>query len=153
MQKPKKERDLAGTAAFEVALQYIIVRQDRSYHFLQLVAALSSLIFAGELCLIFLFNILLPLFSIEGKGCFRCLEEYAYFPAVFFSAACLVLVRLCKQRYAIEPGEQCMQRLNSTIMGPCLGMHFDCATGKLRSDDVWNVNIDRLGHTDYASQA
>ncbi|KEG15501.1 hypothetical protein DQ04_00061390 [Trypanosoma grayi] len=153
MKVPKKERDLAGTAAFEVALQYIMVRQDRSYHFVQLLTAICSLIFTLEACFIFVFSFLLPVLAVKPERCFPYLQEYASLPVAFFSGVCLILLRAGNQRYAIEPGEQLMRRLNNTVIEPCLGMHFDCATGKLRSDELWAANVDPLVPADDASQA
>ncbi|EAN85474.1 hypothetical protein C3747_28g1584c [Trypanosoma cruzi] len=145
MKMPTKERDLAGTAAFEVALQHIMVRQDRSYHFTQLLMAACSLFFLLQTCFVFLFTVLLPLLTIKPEGFLACLLEYTSPTAGVLSALCLVLLRAGNKRYAIEPGEQLMRRINKVILEPCLGMRFDCLTGKLMADEIWaadmNVNV------------
>ncbi|RNF11340.1 hypothetical protein TraAM80_00977 [Trypanosoma rangeli] len=152
MKTPNKERDLAGTAAFEVALQHIMLRQDRSYHFVQLLKAACSLVFLLEGCFVFLFTVVLPLLAIAPEGFLARLLEYTSPLVGVLSAVCLVLLHVCNSRYLIEPGEQLMHRLNDVILKPCLGMRFDCVTGKLMGDEIWAVDMDAIAQSDYNSQ-
>ncbi|RNF16343.1 uncharacterized protein Tco025E_05256 [Trypanosoma conorhini] len=153
MKTLNKERDLAGTAAFEVALQHIVLRQDRSYHFIQLLKAVCSLVFLLESCFVFLFTVVLPLLAIAPEGFLARLLEYTSPVVGVVSAVCLVLLHAWNKRYVIEPGEQLVRRLNDVILEPCLGMRFDCVTGKLMADEMWSVEMDALAQSDYNSQA
>ncbi|KAG5473322.1 hypothetical protein CUR178_03242 [Leishmania enriettii] len=131
--KSVKERDVAGMAAFELALQYSFIRQDRSYHFVQLLTALCSFVFFSQLAILNVLLVLPPLVpSVEPHVEF--LRAYSYPLLVVLSLVALLLIRASKKRFVIEPGEQTMERLNRDILEPCLGMKFDTHTGLLFSD-------------------
>ncbi|KAK7195369.1 hypothetical protein NESM_000463600 [Novymonas esmeraldas] len=128
-----KERDVAGMAAFELALQYMCIRQDRSYHFVQLLTAVCSLVFFSQLAALHALLVLPPLVpSVEPHVEF--LRAYSHPLVAGLSLVVLLLVRASKKRFVIEPGEQTMERLNRDVLEPCLGMKFDTHTGKLFSD-------------------
>nr|CCC48609.1 conserved hypothetical protein [Trypanosoma vivax Y486] len=147
-----KGRNMPGAAAFEVALQHILVRHDRSYHFVRFLIAITSLVFTLEICLIFISNTVLPFLIFSHEGILGLLLDFTSYPLAVSSAVFLVLLRAGSQRYGIESGKRMMQRLNDDIMGPCLGMHFDYATGKISSDEMWSTDSDLLVNTDYTSQ-
>lgn len=131
--KTVKERDVAGMAAFELALQYSYIRQDRSYHFVQLLTALCSFVFFSQLTAVSVLFMLAPLLPpLEPHVEF--LRPYTY-PVLFvLSLIALLLIRASKKRFVIEPGEQTMERLNRDVLEPCFGLKFDTQTGKLFSD-------------------
>jgi hypothetical protein len=131
--KTIKERDVAGMAAFELALQYSYIRQDRSYHFVQLLTALCSFVFFSQLAAI---NVLLVVALLVPplESHVEFLRPYTH-PVLFvLSLIALLLIRASKKRFVIEPGEQTMERLNRDVLEPCFGMKFDTQTGKLFSD-------------------
>ncbi|CAJ1030955.1 hypothetical protein, conserved [Leishmania lindenbergi] len=131
--KSVKERDVAGMAAFELALQYSFIRQDRSYHFVQLLTALCSFVFFSQLTALNVLLVLPPLVpSVEPHVEF--LRAYSHPLLAVLSLVALLLIRASKKRFVIEPGEQTMERLNRDILEPCLGMKFDTRTGMLFSD-------------------
>lgn len=131
--KSVKERDVAGMAAFELALQYSYIRQDRSYHFVQLLTALCSFVFFTQLGAMNVLLVLAPLVPpLEPRVEF--LRPYTQ-PLLFvLSLIALLLIRASKKRFVIEPGEQTMERLNRDVLEPCFGMRFDTQTGRLFSD-------------------
>ncbi|KPA83453.1 hypothetical protein ABB37_03080 [Leptomonas pyrrhocoris] len=131
--KSVKERDVAGMAAFELALQYNYIRQDRSYHFVQLLTALCSFVFFSQLAVINVLLVLVPLVPpLEPHVEF--IRPYTH-PLLFvLSLIALLLIRASKKRFVIEPGEQTMERLNRDVLEPCFGMKFDTQMGKLFSD-------------------
>lgn len=147
-----KERDLAGTAAFEVALQHIVVRQDRTYHFVQLLIALSFLVLIVEVVLIVVTYAVLPILSIEPEGYVCHILSFASPPCLILPVVCLGLLRTATQRFAIESGSQMVHRLNATVMEPCLGMHFKYLSGKISSDGYCYADRDLLSKPDYTSQ-
>lgn len=131
--KSAKERDVAGMAAFELALQYSYIRQDRSYHFVQLLTALCSFVFFSQLTAINVLMVLAPLVPpLEPHVEF--LRPYTHPFLLVLSLIALLLIRASKKRFVIEPGEQAMERLNRDVLEPCFGMKFDTQTGKLFSD-------------------
>ncbi|KAG5498830.1 hypothetical protein JKF63_03119 [Porcisia hertigi] len=128
-----KERDVAGMAAFELALQYSFIRQDRSYHFVQLLTALFSLVLFSQLAVLNALLVLPPLVpSLDAN--LEFLRAYSHPLLAALSLVALLLIRASKKRFIIEPGEQTMERLNRDILEPCLGMKFDTQTGMLFSD-------------------
>ncbi|GET90940.1 hypothetical protein, conserved [Leishmania tarentolae] len=131
--KSVKERDVAGMAAFELALQYSFVRQDRSYHFVQLLTALCSFIFFSQLAALNVLLVLPPLLP-SVKPHVEFLRAYSHPLLAALSLVALLLIRASKKRFVIEPGEQTMERLNRDVLEPCLGMKFDTRTGMLFSD-------------------
>lgn len=131
--KAVKERDVAGMAAFELALQYSYIRQDRSYHLMQLLTAICSFVFFSQLTVLNVLLVLPPLVpSVEPHVEF--LRAYSHPVLAVLSLVALLLIRASKKRFVIEPGEQTMERLNRDVLEPCLGMKFDTQTGKLYSD-------------------
>ncbi|KPI84844.1 hypothetical protein ABL78_6101 [Leptomonas seymouri] len=131
--KSVKERDIAGMAAFELALQYSYIRQDRSYHFVQLLTALCSFVFFSQLAAINVLLVLAPLVP-PLEPYVEFLRPYVH-PFLFvLSLIALLLIRASKKRFVVEPGEQSMERLNRDVLEPCFGMRFDTQTGKLFSD-------------------
>nr|CCC91151.1 conserved hypothetical protein [Trypanosoma congolense IL3000] len=147
-----KERDLAGAAAFEVALQHIVVRQDRSYHFVRLLNALASFICVMESLLVLLVYVLLPTFVTKPEEHFGIILKFASPIFLAVPVVCLVLLRTASQKFALESGKKLVQRLNTSVMEPCLGMKFNYASGKIRSDEVGAIDRDLLSKTDYTSQ-
>lgn len=125
---------MAGMAAFELALQYLLIRQDRSYHFVQLLTALLSLVFLSQLALMTWLSVVLPLMPFLPDGPFERLREFSHPLATVLSLVALLLVRATKTKFAIEPGDQTIERLNKDLLEPCLGIKFDVETGKLYSD-------------------
>lgn len=134
MSLTSKERDIAGCTAFEVALQSLFVRQDRSYFFVQLInaACFSTLVGGAILYIILLFSAQVP--TTNGTFLRNRAEEW-YSPITSILAVVgMILCRASKKKFVIEPGSQLISRLNDTILEPHLGMKFDCESGKLYSD-------------------
>ncbi|CCW61523.1 unnamed protein product [Phytomonas sp. EM1] len=143
-----KDRDMAGVAAFELSLQYILIRQDRSYHFLQFFIAIFSMIFFLELLLLVWFSALCPLLTFIPSGALDQVRDFASPTIAVASLAILLFIRASKNRFVIEPGDHTIERLNRDVLEPCLGAKFCVETGKLYSD-YWHAKERRLGETFY----
>ncbi|CCW68173.1 unnamed protein product [Phytomonas sp. Hart1] len=149
MQHFVKDRDMAGVAAFELSLQYILIRQDRSYHFLQFFMAFFSLIFFTELLLILWFSALSPLLTFIPTEPFEQIKDFASPTIAVASLAILLFIRASKNKYIIEPGDHTIERLNRDVLEPCLGTKFCVQSGKLYSDYL-HVKEKKLGETFYS---
>lgn len=124
---------MAGMAALELALQYSYIRQDRSYHFVELLTAVFSTLFFFQFSILTILFVLLPLIP-PAVSYSEVIRPCSSLPVAVFSLVALLLIRASRNRFIIEPGEQAMERVNRDILEPCLGIKFDTQTGKLFSD-------------------
>ncbi|EPY30159.1 hypothetical protein STCU_01795 [Strigomonas culicis] len=131
-----KERDVAGMTAFEVSLQYLLLRQDRSYHFIQFLTAVGSLIFFSGLFLVLWLSLVEPVLPMLPLAFAQWLAEQrsSLVTLVVLALIALLLLRASKKKFIIEPGEEMVERLNREVLEPCLGLTFDISSGKLFTD-------------------
>lgn len=152
------DRDIAGTAAFELSLQYLLIRQDRAYAFVQLFTAVFSLLFLAELALVGLTPVVLPLLRHHIPERWLRYVRLLVSPSLgVLSLVALLLLRASKKRFVVEPGDQTLERLNRDVLEPCLGMCFDVETGKLYADERrWEteetLEFYAMRYSDVASQ-
>lgn len=130
---------MAGMAAFELSFQYLTIRQDRSFHFVQLATALLTLVLFTEVAVMTWLMVVLPLVPYIPAGPFAFLHALNSPMVAVLALVALLLTRASKTRFVIEPGEQTIDRLNRDVLEPCLGMKFDVETGKLYSDNRQDV--------------
>lgn len=137
-----KERDVAGMTAFEVSLQFLILRQDRSYHFVQFLTAVCSFVFFSCLFLFFWLSLVQPMFPLLPFLYAQWLAEQrsSLLTLVVLTLIALLLIRASKKKFFIEPGDDTVERLNKEVLEPCLGLTFDVRSGKLFTDG-------RIDHT------
>lgn len=134
------KRDMAGMAAFEMTLQYALIRQDRSYYALQLLTSVFSLVFVTELFLLVTFSVLLPLMPLILPAPLVRVRDFASPEGAVVSLVILLLIRASKKRFMIESGDVVMDRLNREVLEPCLGLRFDVESGKVYSDERQTTN-------------
>ncbi|CAD2217930.1 hypothetical protein AGDE_05270 [Angomonas deanei] len=130
---PVKERDIAALAAFELSLQYLVVRQDRYYYLYQFCTALFSFVFCIALVLGLTSAFLFPVTS------YKSLDYFVFQPGYLYSIIIVVLlvllfIQTSKKKFEVEPGEETIDRLNRDILEPCLGLKFDVESGRLFTD-------------------
>lgn len=133
-----QSRDVAGAVALELSLQYILLRQDRSYHFAQLLTALFYVLFLIEMILIIFFYTVAPNLPFTCDLLESRVKPFAsYFLMLLFLSA-MLLVRAGKKRFVIEPGDVMIERVNHEILEACIGLKFSIEEGRLLSDQRYS---------------